>query len=113
MCLRRPYGTALFLALLLGCFVGPPAWAHGPTVRVSPGRVVPPVLTIRAGDTVHFHNASSSGAGCTVVADDGSFESPTLGRAEGYHHTFEEPGEVAFHLKESSKARGRVIVVAD
>ena len=98
---------------LAGGLLAYPAAAHGPTVRVSPGRVVPTVLTIRVGETVHFHNATSSGAPVTVVADDGSFESPTLGRAEGYHHTFESPGEVAFHLRESSRARGRVIVVAE
>ena len=96
--------------LLLG---SSPAAAHGPTMRVAWSGIQPPKLTIRVGATVHFHNANTSGAPCTVVADDGSFRSPTLGRAEGWHHTFEKAGTFAFHLSEQSGAKGRIVVVEE
>ena len=43
----------------------------------------PATLEIRAGETVHFRNANATGLVCTVVADDGAFESPALGRQGG------------------------------
>jgi len=87
------------------------AAAHGATVRVSWSGVKPEKITVRAGATVHFHNANASGSPCTLVADDGSFESPTLGRAEGWHHVFGEPGTFTYHVKEMSDARGTIVVV--
>lgn len=89
----------------------PPAKAHGSTIRVAWSGIQPRTLTVRAGTEVHFHNANSSGSPCTVVSEDGSFESPTLGRAEGWHHIFAEPGTFAFHLKEQAGATGVVVVV--
>jgi plastocyanin len=105
--------AVLGLALALGSTLGlaAPAAAHGPTVRVTWSAVKPAKLTIRVGDTVHFTNATASGSPCTVVADDGSFTSPTLGRAEGWHHTFEKPGTFVYHVQEMSSARGTVVVV--
>jgi plastocyanin len=86
------------------------AFGHGPTVKISYGRVVPKTLTVNVGQVVHFQNVSPSPNPVTVVADDGSFESPTLARAEGWHHTFETPGRYDFHVAEFSSARGSVIV---
>jgi plastocyanin len=97
------------LALLL---VAGPVYAHGDTIRVSYSAVRPARLVVEAGTTVHFHNANASGAPCTVVFDDGSTTSPPLGRAEGWHHTFEAPGEYPFHLEEYPSRTGRVVVVA-
>ncbi len=102
---------SLFLAFVLLLAATAPAAAHGPSVGVSWSGVKPAKLTVRAGDTVHFTNANASGSPCTVLADDGSFESPTLGRAEGWHHTFAKPGTFAYHLKEMTGARGTVVVV--
>jgi len=100
----------LACAALLLLWAGP-ATAHGPTVRVAWSGLQPPALTVRAGTTVHFHNANSSGSPCTVVADDGSFTGPTLGRAEGWHRTFETPGRFDYHLSEQPSAKGRIVVV--
>ena len=100
----------LSYAALLLLWAGP-ATAHGPTVRVAWSGLQPPALTVRAGTTVHFHNANSSGSPCTVVADDGSFTGPTLGRAEGWHRTFETPGRFDYHLSEQPSAKGRIVVV--
>jgi plastocyanin len=101
---------AFFLVVAFLTLVGPAA-AHGPTVRVTWSGVQPSNTTVRAGATVHFHNGNASGSPCTLVADDGSFESPTLGRAEGWHHVFAKPGTFIFHVKEMTSARGTIVVV--
>jgi plastocyanin len=90
------------------------ALAHGDTIRVSYSAVRPGRLVVATGTTVHFHNANSSGAPCTVVIGDGdeAVESPPLGRAEGWHYTFESPGEYRFHLKEYPSRTGVVVVAA-
>ncbi|MCG8588335.1 MAG: hypothetical protein MJE66_03515 [Proteobacteria bacterium] len=96
----------------LACtFFAATAAAHGPTVRVSNRRVTPPTLTIFVGDTVHFHNANAGTGTCTVVADDGSFESPTLARAAGWHHKFPEAGVYPFTVREFPGTRGTIKVV--
>lgn len=109
---------ALAAAILLGLpaalllvLPAAPARAHGPTVQVAWSGVRPETLTVRAGTTVHFHNANLSASPCTVVADDDSFRSPTLPRGEGWHHTFREVGTFDFHLAELPGARGRIVVV--
>ena len=96
-------GAALLAAAL-------PAAAHGPTVRLTYGGPKPTQLTLSVGQTVHFQNAATTARSFTVVADDGSFESPTLGRAEGWHHTFEQPGEFSIYLKENTATRARILV---
>jgi len=103
--------TRLVGCLLLGALCAPAASAHGPTVKVAYGGVKPTALTIRVGDTVHFHNHNASGSPCTVAARDGSFESPTLGRGEGWHHTFETPGRFPFVVREFPSAAGAIVVV--
>jgi plastocyanin len=88
------------------------AMAHGDTVRVSYASVAPERLVVKVGTTVHFHNANASGAPCTIVFADGTTKSPALGRAEGWHHTFDEPGEYDFQLAEYPSRKGVVVVVA-
>ena len=62
----------------------------------------------RSSNRIAYQGAS--GAVCTIVADDGSFESPPLSRAEGWHYTFDKPGSHAFHLKELAKSAGKIVV---
>ena len=107
--MRRRSLSALCLLVLLA--LASPATGHGPTVRVSYKGVQPAQLVVEVGQTVHFHNANSSGAVCTVVAKDGSFASPPLGRAEGFHFTFEKAGDFAYEVREFPSAAGRVLVV--
>lgn len=100
-----------FVGLLLGLvLLSAAALAHGPTVRVSYSGITPPRLVVAVGTTVHFHNANSGGGVCTVVTEGGAWESPPLGRSEGWHHTFEEPGTFEFHVKEFSSAKGTLVV---
>jgi plastocyanin len=88
-----------------------PALAHGPGVRVSYRSATPNALTIEVGQTVHFQNANSAGGPCTVIEDQGAFESPTLGRAEGWHYTFTQPGSFAYHVREFPGVKGTILVV--
>ena len=99
----------LLIATLCTVALAAAASAHGPTVNVSYGQVVPEMLTIRVGDTVHFHNANLGGGDCTLVSE--SLEVPVLAPGKGWHHTFTEPGEHAFHLKERVSRKGVVRVV--
>lgn len=99
------------LAVLAVVLTAGVATAHGPTVRVSYKGIQPERLVVEVGQTVHFHNANSSGAPCTIVAEGGAFVSPTLGRAEGYHYTFEELGTVQYKIQEFPGVTGRVTVV--
>lgn len=103
----------LWVALLLLVFAAPAAHAHGPTVKVSYGGARPELLTIAAGQTVHFQNHNTGAGTCTLVADDGTFESPTLARREGWHHTFDVPGEFSYALKEFPGVKGIVRVVGE
>ena len=96
------------LALALGASG---AHAHGDTIRVSYAVLKPERLTVPAGTTVHFENANASGAPCTIVIGDGVARSPALGRAEGWHYTFENPGEHRFFVEEAPSRAGAVIVL--
>ncbi len=100
------------LALLLWTLaaLSSSAFAHGPTVKVSYSGIRPSELVVEAGTTLHFHNANAGGGVCTLVGEDGAFESPPLNPGEGWHHTFENPGTFRFHVKEFSRAKGMVRV---
>lgn len=109
--LRRAAGL-FALATCVGLGSPHPAVAHGNTIRVSYRGVKPVRLVVVAGTTVHFHNANSSGAVCTVVIDGDIAESPPLSRSEGWHFTFDSPGEYHFFVKEYPSRTGEVVVVA-
>jgi plastocyanin len=86
------------------------ASAHGPSVKLSWGRVVPETLAIRAGEVVHFQNESATPRTFTVRSETGAFESPPLARGEGWHHEFAEPGRFPFAVAEHPDMRGTVVV---
>lgn len=106
---RRVALAALVSLVLLGAG---PAFAHGATVRLSYGRVSPPQIAIHAGEVVHFENASATPRTFTVKGDEGSFESPPLGRGEDWHHKFPKAGEYKFTVAEFPEMQGEVVVVA-
>lgn len=103
----RRLAVALAPAVVLGA---PAAWAHGATVRASFAGVKPPVLVIRAGETVHFVNANVSSDALTIASDDGAFESPALARGEGWHHRFDAAGKFGVHVKGFESAHGQIVV---
>jgi plastocyanin len=57
----------------------------------------PQTINITAGQTVRWTNNDFSGASHQVVADDGSFTSPTLKQGATYSHMFEDAGTFKYH----------------
>lgn len=102
------YASWLLALTLLGVS---PAFAHGPTIKLSLAEIKPAELIVRVGDTVHFHNANRGGGTLTLLLE-GLDEVP-LARGKGWHHTFEEAGDYPFLVKEVVSAKGLVRVVAE
>ena len=96
--------------LLTSVFVGAAMAAEEATVQIGHNKLEPSELTIAAGTTVIFHNQDQMPGGHTIVADDGSFESPGLAKDESWSHTFADPGDYGYSIKEHPAAKGRVIV---
>lgn len=102
---------AAFLPVLaLALFTAQAALADEVTVQVGHSRIDPAEVTIAVGDTVVFHNMDEMPGGHTVMAADGSFESPPLAKGEEYRHTFGEAGTVEVTIKQHPDAKGRIVV---
>ena len=86
------------------------ALAGEPTVAVGHNRLTPSKLTVKPGTTVTFENQDEMPGGHTIVADDGSFESPGLAKGQSWSHTFDEPGTYPYSIKEHPAAKGSVTV---
>ena len=99
-----------FLTLFGVVLASGAALAGGPTVTVGHNRITPSQLTVKSGTTVTFENQDAMPGGHTIVADDGSFQSPGLAKGESWTHTFDEPGTHPFSIKEHPSARGSVTV---
>jgi len=99
------------LLVLVGVLlVGGAAFAEGPTVAVGHNRLTPSELTVKAGTTVTFENQDEMPGGHTIVADDGSFESPGLAKGQTWSHTFDAPGKYGYSIKQHPSAKGSVSV---
>jgi len=105
---RRLAGAVAAVALALALAF--PVSAEEVTITVGHNRIDPASVTIRAGDTVVFHNVDEMPGGHTIVAKDGSFESPPLAKDEKWSHTFEQAGTVAIEIKQHPKAVGEIVV---
>jgi plastocyanin len=79
-------------------------------VHVGHNKLDPAEITVPVGTTVVFHNLDEMPGGHTIVASDGSFESPGLAKGQKWSHTFTEPGVYAYEIKEHPSAKGKVIV---
>ena len=105
--------STLWLPLALAALAlagAQPATAHGPSVKLSYEGMRPTEIVIAAGQTIHFQNVSSTARTFTLVADDGSFESPSMPRGEGWHHTFETAGRFTYFVRENPDRKGVVTV---
>ncbi|HVP29708.1 MAG TPA: amidase [Myxococcota bacterium] len=100
--------VALFVLGL--ALLAAPALADGPTVSVSHNHLAPSELKIAVGTTVTFVNEAEMPGGHTIVADDGSFESPALAKGASWSHTFTKPGTVSYSIKEHPTAKGTIVV---
>jgi plastocyanin len=72
----------------------------------------PQTATVAAGDSLTWTNRDTSGASHQVVADDGSFTSPTLKPGATYSHTFDTAGTVNYHDGLRPAFTGKVTVTA-
>ena len=86
------------------------ASADDAMVQVGHNKLDPAEITVAAGTTVVFHNLDMMPGGHTIVASDGSFESPGLSKDQKWSHTFTEPGEYAYEIKEHPSAKGKIVV---
>ena len=98
----------LFSVLVLGFATA--ALASDVTVTIRHGSLEPPEVIVAMGDTVTFRNLDKMPGGHSIVADDGSFESPALDAGERWSHTFQKLGMFPYHVGEHPKVKGKVIV---
>jgi len=110
-------GLALTLGLALGltASLAPEAAradAHEKKVTVGHNRLDPGELTVKAGETVAFHNVDEMPGGHTVVSESGEIASPPLDKGQTWSHTFAEPGTYELKIEEHPSATLTVTVVA-
>jgi plastocyanin len=77
-------------------------------VTVADRAYTPQSITISVGDTVSWI-FDDGGMAHDVVADDKSFRSPLM-TANGFRHTFTEPGIFTYHCTPHPDMTGTVIV---
>ncbi len=97
------------LACAAALLVAAPALADV-TVEVGHDHFEPATITIQKGESVTFHNVDEMPGGHTVVAEDGSFQSPPLAKDEDFTHTFEVRGTVKVKIFQHPQATGEIIV---
>ena len=102
--------ASIFLCLSAIVLYSLIASADDVIVHVGHNKLDPAEITVAAGTTVVFHNLDQMPGGHTIVASDGSFESPSLSKDQKWSHTFTEPGVYAYAIKEHPSAKGKVVV---
>lgn len=105
--MRRRLSLCVLAAFVL---VALPASAGDVMVHVGHNKLDPSEVKVAAGTKVVFHNLDAMPGGHTIVADDGSFESPGLEKDQQWSHVFTEPGVHAYSIKEHPTAKGKIIV---
>lgn len=98
------------LALLAALVVAASAGADTKTVQITRTGFTPTATTINVGDTVTWKNADTDNH--QVVANDGSFASPTLKPGESFSFTFTKAGKTTYHDSFATTHRGTVTVNA-
>jgi plastocyanin len=84
------------------------AAAPGPDVSILFGSVTPVKVDTVAGQTVHWSNDSVRDH--TVTADDGSYDSGSLGPNQRYDRMFDTPGTYTYHCRLHPYIRGEIDV---
>ena len=102
--------VAMFLCLSSIVLFSLIASADDALVQVGHNKLDPAEITVTVGTTVVFHNLDEMPGGHTIVASDGSFESPGLAKDQKWSHTFTEPGVYAYEIKEHPSAKGKIVV---
>jgi plastocyanin len=82
--------------------------AIGSAVSIANFSFQPATITVPVGTTVTWTNNDS--ANHTVTADDGSFQSESLGSGATFSQTFATAGTFAYHCAIHSSMKGTVVV---
>ncbi len=77
-----------------------PGLADDQVVKVGHNRLDRAELSVEVGTEISFLNEDEMPGGHTIVAEDGSFESPELAEGKSRSHVFEEPGVSSYSIKE-------------
>ena len=105
--MRKRLHLCLLMAFVLASL---PVHAGEVMVHVGHNKLDPAELKVATGTTVIFHNLDAMPGGHTIVADDGSFQSPGLAKDEQWSHVFTEPGVYHYSIKEHPSVKGKVVV---
>lgn len=103
---------AAVVVAIFAVLAGPPARAHGPTVKITASGFEPVLLNLFEGTTVHFTNAIA-GPDAVVVGDEaGHFESPPItATGDGWHYTFEGRGTYVIRVVGRPEPTMRIVVI--
>jgi plastocyanin len=101
-------GSAVVAAALLAV---PSVLAAGHAVSIASFSFAPGTITVGVGDTVTWSNSDS--ANHTATANDGSFDTGTIGNGSSKSVTFATAGTFAYHCSIHSAMTGKVVVAAD
>jgi plastocyanin len=85
----------LLLTAVFALAAAAPVSAATTAVRITGTGFAPKTVYVSAGDTITWTNSTTSSQ--QVVANDGSFSSPTLAAGQSYSHTFDTAGAFAYH----------------
>jgi plastocyanin len=108
---RLVRGFAAIALFALAAFVSASAArAQDASVSIVDFAFDSPSITVEAGSTVTWTNVGN--ANHTVTADDGTFDSGTLGSGESFSFTFATPGTYGYHCTIHPNMTAQVIVVA-
>lgn len=77
-------------------------------VSIINGAFVPSVITIKANDTVIWTNQDDIAN--IIIADDNSFESPSIFKGAAFSHKFTTKGYVNYHNKLHNTLSGQVVI---
>ena len=104
-------GTFILTFVLVMAWAGASA-AHGPTIEVSHDALVPKLLNLFVGTTVHFNNTVTMPGGHVIVDQSGTLKSPPLEKpGDGWHYTFEEEGTFEIYIEQHPESKARIVIV--
>jgi plastocyanin len=84
--------------------------AGDPGVTIADFKFAPGTTTVHAGETISWTNDGPSPH--TATANDGSFDTGTLGKGQSGSHTFTQPGTFSYFCRVHPFMHGTVVVLA-
>jgi plastocyanin len=100
--------TAVTVLALAVAGASRPAETATKTVRITASGFSPTSVTIKTGDAVRWTNNDTKNH--QVVANNGTFASPTIAPGRSYTHTFNTAGTFRYHDALHPSLTGRVVV---